>query len=110
MLHGDRSQLLKGTLDVALLTLLRGGDDYGQALFARLVDAGLPSVADASVYGALRRLERDRLLTSELVPSNDGPARKYYGLTSTGRSAEQAGREAWEELVTAMARLMGGRP
>ena len=95
----DRSQLLKGTLDVALLATLGDKPNYGHGLFATLADAGLPGLADASVYGALRRLESEGMLDSELVQSAAGPARKYYRLTPTGRSARREAMAAWEELV-----------
>lgn len=108
----DRSQLLKGTLDVALLALLGNEPEtagYGQGLFGALVELGLPGVADASVYGALRRLELDGLLVSELVPSDEGPARKYYRLTDSGRAARRDGLAAWAELTAAMTRIVGPR-
>ena len=104
----DRSQLLKGTLDVALLAALGQKPNYGHGLFATLAEAGLPGLADASVYGALRRLESDGMLDSELVQSAAGPARKYYRLTPTGRSARREALAAWEELVEGMERILVG--
>jgi PadR family transcriptional regulator, regulatory protein PadR len=102
----DRSQLLKGTLDVALLAVLGDGPNYGHGVFAVLVGAGLPGVADASVYGALRRLELDGLLLSELVASAEGPARKYYRLTADGERARSDAVAAWDHLVKAMRRIV----
>ena len=102
----DRSQLLKGTLDVALLAALGDEPNYGHGLFAALADAGLPGLADPSVYGALRRLELEGMLESELVQSASGPARKYYRLTPAGRSARREALQAWEELVEAMERIL----
>lgn len=58
------------------------------------------------MYGALRRIELDGLLSSELMASKAGPARKYYGLTSEGRSARSDAMRAWGELVTAMQRIV----
>jgi PadR family transcriptional regulator PadR len=104
----DRSQLLKGTLDVALLAALGHEPSYGHGLFATLAEAGLPGLADASVYGALRRLESEGMLDSELVQSAAGPARKYYRLTASGRSARREALAAWEELVDAMERVLVG--
>ena len=105
----NRSQLLKGTLDVALLCVVGDDESYGQEVFARLSGAGLPGVADASVYGALRRLELDGLLSSRLVASSEGPARRYYRITTPGRAARRDGLQAWQELVAAMYRLVGKR-
>ena len=102
----DRSQLLKGTLDVALLAAIGDAPNYGHGLFIALAEAGLPGLADASVYGALRRLELEGMLTSELVQSPSGPARKYYRLTPAGKSTRGEALEAWEELVEAMERVL----
>jgi PadR family transcriptional regulator PadR len=101
------TQMLKGTLDVALLAALGGGPDYGHGLHGRLLDAGLPGLADASVYGALRRLEIEGLLDSALVPSESGPARKYYKLTPAGEAARSEAVTAWGRLVAAMRRIVG---
>ena len=79
------SQLLKGVLDLAVLAVLRGEDGYGYDVLRRLRAAGLDEVGDASVYGTLRRLYKAGLLTSYVVPSEEGPHRKYYGLNDVGR-------------------------
>lgn len=102
--------MLKGTLEVALLALLGAGPSYGQGLFSALVDAGLPGVADASVYGALRRLESEGLLRSELVASEGGAARRYYRLTRAGRARRKDGLSAWSELSRAMTRVLRAAP
>ena len=80
----DTSQLLKGALDLAVLAVLRRSDGYGYDTVHRLRAAGLEGVGDASVYGTLRRLYASGHLTSYLVPSEEGPPRKYYGVTAAG--------------------------
>ena len=52
----DTTQLLKGVLDLAVLAVLDDEDGYGYDVVRRLRAAGLDDVADASVYGTLRRL------------------------------------------------------
>ena len=52
----DTSQLLKGVLDVAVLAVVQEADGYGYDVLRRLRAAGLEDIADASVYGTLRRL------------------------------------------------------
>jgi PadR family transcriptional regulator PadR len=42
-------------------------------------------VGDASEYGTLRRLYAVGALTSYVVPSDEGPHRKYYGINGNGR-------------------------
>ena len=56
----DQTQLLKGVLDLAVLAVLDHDDSYGYEVVRRLHDAALGEVAEASVYGTLRRLFRER--------------------------------------------------
>jgi PadR family transcriptional regulator PadR len=83
----ERSQLLKGALDAAVLAVVAESDGYGHDVVRRLRAAGLAEVGDASVYGTLRRPYRGGALTSYLEPSDEGPPRRYYGITDYGRSA-----------------------
>jgi PadR family transcriptional regulator PadR len=76
----DATQLLKGVLDVAVLAVLKTGDGYGHDVLRRLRSAGLDDVGDASVYGTLRHLYAAGALTTYVVPSDEGPHRKYYAL------------------------------
>jgi PadR family transcriptional regulator PadR len=101
----DQAQLLKGALDVAVLAVIVRGESYGYEILATLHDAGLDGVGDASVYGTLRRLEQSGHLTSTLVASDSGPARKYYAATESGRDLYRDGLEAWKRIDGALGRL-----
>lgn len=98
----DSSQVLKGVLDIAVLSVVSDDDCYGYELVKRLRDLGLSEVAEASVYGTLRRLNSTGLLSSYMVASEDGPHRKYYVLTAAGKKSLAQGLTQWNELVTAM--------
>ncbi len=91
----DRSQLVKGVLDLAVLSALSSEDGYGYDVVRRLRTAGLADVAEASVYGTLRRLFATGMLTSYVMPSEEGPHRKYYGMTAVGRESLDAQRDQW---------------
>jgi PadR family transcriptional regulator PadR len=95
----DRSQLLRGTLDAAVLAVLAGDDGYGYDVLRRLRGAGLVDVGEASVYGTLRRLYRGGALSSYVMPSDEGPHRRYYGLTERGRDQLAQAREAWKDFA-----------
>jgi PadR family transcriptional regulator, regulatory protein PadR len=102
----DTTQLLKGVLDLAVLAVVDGEDGYGYDIVRRLRDGGLDDVGDASVYGTLRRLYAAGSLTSYVVPSDSGPHRKYYGITSTGRSQLKQQRDDWDHFSTAVSSLL----
>ena len=68
--------------------------------------AGLADVGDASVYGTLRRLYAPGALTSYMVPSGEGPARRYYGITDLGRSQLTEAKATWKEFSRALDALL----
>lgn len=96
------SQLLKGVLSLALLRLLAERESYGYELVTRLHGLGLTEIQDGSVYPALGRLERDGQITSRLVASSAGPARKYYRLSVGGYAELARSEHAWKNLVRAL--------
>lgn len=104
----ERSQLLKGVLDLAVLAVLRRGDGYGYDVVRRLRLAGLEGVGEASVYGTLRRLYSSGLLSSYVVASDEGPHRKYYGLTPAGRSAMVDQAATWGAFARTLDGLVNG--
>lgn len=102
----DRSQLLRGTLDAATLAVVTEQDGYGYDVLRRLRAAGLSDVGDASVYGTLRRLYKAGALTSYVMPSDEGPHRRYYGITDLGRAQLAGARVAWADFSCAMTALL----
>jgi PadR family transcriptional regulator, regulatory protein PadR len=102
----DTTQLLKGVLDLAVLAVLDRSDSYGYDVVRRLREAGLDEVGDASVYGTLRRLFKAGALNSYVVPSEEGPHRKYYGLNDTGRAQLAGSAKTWTAFATTMTHLL----
>ena len=95
----DTTQLLKGVLDLAVLAVVKDADGYGYDILRRLRDAGLEEVGDASVYGTLRRLFAAGALSSYVVPSDEGPHRKYYAINDRGRSVLEDGTKTWRAFA-----------
>jgi PadR family transcriptional regulator PadR len=102
----DRSQLLRGTLDAAALAVVAEQDGYGYDVVRRLRAAGLTDVGDASVYGTLRRLYNAGALTSYVMPSDEGPHRRYYGITDRGRAQLDEARAVWADFSRALTLLL----
>lgn len=102
----DTTQLLKGVLDAAVLAVLQHDDGYGYDVVRRLREAGLEEVGDASVYGTLRRLFQAGHLTSYVVPSDEGPNRKYYALNASGRDVLARSAKSWGSFSRVMNDLL----
>lgn len=74
----------KGVLVYAVLLLLKDGKVYTSEIIRALRSAEL-IVVEGTLYPLLNRLARDKLLAYEWQESEQGPPRKYYWLTDTGR-------------------------
>jgi PadR family transcriptional regulator, regulatory protein PadR len=103
--HPHDPQLLKGVLSLLLLHLLAERESYGYEVVQRLHSLGLTGVLEGTVYPALTRLEREGRLSTRLVASNSGPARKYYQPTQAGYDALAGGTSSW----TALAEIVTGQ-
>ena len=99
-------ELLQGTLDLLVLSALVDGPEHGYGVARRIErkSAEALRVEEGSLYPALYRLERQRLIAS--VPGrseNNRPAR-FYRLTAKGRRQLQLRAEGWQRFVEAVAR------
>jgi len=102
----EATQLLKGVLDAAVLAVVQRDDGYGYDIVRRLRDAGLEEVGDASVYGTLRRLYAAGALSTYVVPSDDGPHRKYYSITPAGELLLDEQRSTWSRFSEVLSDLI----
>lgn len=103
------TQFLKGILSMLLLRLLTDEEDYGYSVVVRLQKLGFENLREGTVYPALTRLERKNWLESRLVPSDSGPARKYYRPTAAGKAELRLEETAWSELVENIHRVVQPR-
>jgi PadR family transcriptional regulator, regulatory protein PadR len=84
-----------------ILQAIAAGYVYG---FSLMEVTGLPS---GTVYPAMRRLERDDLIRSQwerqsIADAEQRPPRKYYKLTTAGRSTLEASRKRYPLLERLM--------
>ena len=103
-----RPVILPGTLDLLILrTLLYGPlHGHGIAKFVRHTSEDVLHVEHGSLYPALKRLERDRLIASKWEPDPRGREMKFYRLTPAGRAQLTVEESKWRKLARAMARML----
>ena len=92
------TQLRKGILELGVLAALRGKRLYGYEIVKRLGNIPGLVIGEGTVYPILSRFKRDGLVTTTLVESNEGPARKYYELTPAGRRELARMRANWRAV------------
>jgi DNA-binding PadR family transcriptional regulator len=78
--------LLRGSLDLMVLSALHDGPKYGYLLQQRLREASrdMARFPAGTLYPLLHRLEGDKLIRSRWDASTGRP-RKWYELTAAGR-------------------------
>ena len=106
--NGRSSQLLRGVLDVCLLALIAEKERYGYEIVRQLEERGLALVSEGSIYPLLSRLQRSGQIESFLVPSSEGPARKYYRITADGRRALRIWVDEWKSFADSVQRVLKG--
>ena len=98
------AQYKKGALEICVLSQLVGGDRYGYELTENI--SKTMTIAGGTLYPILRKLKEDEFVTTYLVDSGAGPARKYYRLTQKGRARQIQLKEEWEEFTHAVQSLI----
>jgi PadR family transcriptional regulator PadR len=61
--------------------------------------AGVFNLKEGTIYPILSRLAKDGLVQTEWVESNQGPPRKYYSLTESGRTICEVLKNEFRRLV-----------
>jgi PadR family transcriptional regulator PadR len=94
------TQLRKGILELAVMGALYHERHYGYSLVRAISETGSISLKEGTIYPILARLDRDGLVRSEWVESDQGPPRKYYALTPSGRQLFDALNQEFDLLVS----------
>ena len=95
-----KSQLRKGTTEMAVLLILEDRELYGLEILNVISKyEGLP-IAEGTIYPLLHRLKREGKVDANWV-EGDGPTshmRKYYSLTPQGRQILNQMKTVWGEF------------
>jgi len=94
------TQLRKGILELAVMGILYHERHYGYSLVRVLSESGSISLKEGTIYPILARLDREGLVRSEWMESAQGPPRKYYALTPSGRQLFDELSQEFELLVS----------
>ena len=103
-----KTELLKGTLDLLILKTLSLEPLHGLGISRRIqqITRGAFDVKPGSLFPALHRLEQADWI-EEAAGGKQGHARaRYYRLSRTGRKQLKAATDNWEQVTTAVARVL----
>ena len=105
--HENRIEMLQGTLDLLVLQTLRWGPQHGYGI-ARMIQANSQQalhVETGSLYPALHRLERKKLIAADWKVSENKQRVRVYRLTPAGRKQLAAEQSWWAKFSRAIASL-----
>jgi len=104
----EQIDLLQGTLDVLILKTLALEANHGWGISQRIqqVSRDVLQVGQGSLYPALHRLERKRLISPTWQSTENNRRAKYYELTSAGRRQLEKELSEWRKLSGAIALVL----
>jgi PadR family transcriptional regulator len=107
-MSANKSDLLQGTLDLLVLQVVATGPLHGYGIAQRLrqISRDALQIQQGSLYPALHRLEKRKLLHAEWKTSDTGREAKFYSLTKAGRKWLEVERTSWRQLTRAMSLVL----
>ena len=104
----DRSEILRGTLEMLALKLLSGEPMHGWGLSLRLRDISRDvfDVNQGSLYPALQAMVRRGWIRAEWRASENNRRARYYIITVEGRRQLRAEILEWERASAAVNRVL----
>jgi len=100
------TQLKKGTLELCVLSLLSKADMYGFELVGAI--SAQIQISEGTIYPLLKRIKDEGYVTTYLRESQEGPPRKYYSITQSGRITLTTMEEEWHNLSTGINNILKG--
>ena len=104
----SRTDVLQGTLEMLVLTILSREPTHGWGLSLRLreLSGEVFDVNQGSLYPALQRMLRRGWLRAEWRPSENNRRARYYEVTAVGRRQLDAHVADWQRSSGAVNRVL----
>lgn len=97
-------QFKKGVLELCVLVLASNADRYGYELVHKISEKF--EIAEGTVYPLLRRLTKEGYFSTYLVESSEGPPRKYYQLSDSGKRYMMQLVEDWQAFAVGVQQII----
>jgi PadR family transcriptional regulator PadR len=104
------SQVRKGVVEYVVLLVLANGEAYGYELLQKLASVKQFALGESTIYPLLNRLAQDGFVSVRKVNSENGPPRRYYRLTASGRERLDAMHVCWKEMSESIEEMKGDKP
>src|SRR5512137_472149 len=107
-MKSEKSDILKGTLDMLILKIVALGPIHGYAISQRIqqISKDFFQVPQGSLYPALHRLENRGWLAASWIRAESGREAKVYRLTKKGRAQLAQEVADWRRLADAIGLIL----
>lgn len=92
------NQVRKGFLELAVLSNINNQRMYGYEIERRFRKSQGLLLSSGTIYNILKRLKAQHLVETTETKSPDGPKRRYYRLTTTGRDTLAQMNNYWQAI------------
>ena len=108
MARHQEAELLQGTLDMLILKVVALEPLHGYGIVQRIQQISKEAllIRQGSLYPALYRLEKKKLLAAEWRTNDGGREAKYYRLTREGRQQLERETAGWKRLTDAVGLIL----
>ena len=101
VIEKSKTQMRRGILEFCVLSIISRGEVYPPEI-QKVLEASKIIVKEGTLYPMLTRLKNAGFLSYRWEESAFGPPRKYYSLTTTGKTFLNELKKTWENLVYAV--------
>lgn len=95
-----------------ILGVLKQGKSYGYLIIKKIkeLSGGNMEWSDGMLYPVLHRLEKEKLIKSEWMISDDSRPRKYYEITELGKEALLVEKAQWAKVNSVLDQIWSVEP
>ena len=94
-------EMLKGTVDILILSVLLEKDSYGYEISKTIKEKSddLFEILEATMYLALKRLEKQKAIEAYWGDETGGGRRRYFRITDLGKEQLEKSVFDWKQTV-----------
>jgi PadR family transcriptional regulator, regulatory protein PadR len=99
---------LQGSLELLILKTLEHGPNHGFGITTHVQAAseGLLQIEEGSLYPALHRLEKSKLIAGAWKTTENGRRARFYSLTTPGTKRLEEARVNWKTVARGVKKVL----
>jgi transcriptional regulator len=103
-----RADNLQGSLDLLILKTLEHSPNHGFGITSHVKHAseGLLKIEEGSLYPALHRMEREKLIAGSWSTTDSGRKARLYSITPAGKKRLAEARDNWKTVARGVKKVL----